>query len=153
MPGERSLSEVLRNLLTHSDLPFREFVERVLDHPEFGYDARSQSPVGREGDFITSPLLSPVFSFALGRLVDEFVSRAGDGVSQVVDMGCGDGELICALARGVGSGAWGVGGEKTGASSSTPHPPHPTPQFFGLDRNLGRAKPDPRITYVTSLGE
>src|SRR5258708_9312459 len=102
MPGERSLSEVLRNLLTHSDLPFRDFVELVLYHPEFGYYARSQSPVGREGDFITSPLLSPVFSFALGRLVDEFVVPSGDGVSQVVAIGCGDGERICALAKGVG---------------------------------------------------
>jgi SAM-dependent MidA family methyltransferase len=40
-----------------------------------------------------------------------------------------------------------------GASSPTPHPPHPTPQFFGLDRNLGRAIPDPNVTYVTSLDQ
>src|SRR5258705_313630 len=56
MPGERSLSEVLRNALNHSDLPFRDFVELALYHPEFGYYARPESPVGREGDFITSPL-------------------------------------------------------------------------------------------------
>jgi SAM-dependent MidA family methyltransferase len=130
MPGERSMADVLRNSLNVGDLPFRDFVELVLYHPQFGYYARSQSPVGREGDFITSPLLSPVFSFALGRLVDEFSSRTGDGVSQVVDIGCGDGELICALA-----------------SQS-----HGT-QFFGLDRHLGRAKPDPRVTYVTSLAD
>jgi SAM-dependent MidA family methyltransferase len=140
MPGERSLSEVLRNSLMHGDLPFRDFVELALYHPEFGYYARAESPVGREGDFITSPLLSPVFAFAIGKLVDEFLSRAGDGVTQVVDVGCGDGTLIRALSRRR-DGA-GPAGEDASA-----------PVCFGLDRNLGRAQPDPRVTYVTSLDE
>ncbi|HXH41421.1 MAG TPA: SAM-dependent methyltransferase [Thermoanaerobaculia bacterium] len=138
MPGERSLSEVLRNSLTHGDLPFRDFVELVLYHPQFGYYSRPTSPVGREGDFITSPLLSPVFAFALDKLVDEFLSRAGDGVSQVLDIGCGDGALIRELARRR-DGA-GPAGEDASA-----------PAFFGLDRNLRRAQPDPHVTYVTSL--
>jgi SAM-dependent MidA family methyltransferase len=129
MPGERSLIEVLRNSLTYSDLPFRDFVELALYHPEFGYYARPGTPIGREGDFITSPLLSPVFAFTFGKLIDEFLSRAGDVVSQVVDIGCGDGALIRELAKQADS------------------------HFFGLDRNLGRAQPDPRVTYVTSLSE
>jgi len=141
MPGERSLIEVLRNSLSQSDLPFRDFVELALYHPEFGYYARSVSPVGREGDFITSPLLSPVFSYAIGKLIGEFLSRAGDGVSQVVDVGCGDGELICSLASGRRDGARPAGEDAS------------VPLFFGLDRNLGRAQPHPGVTYVTSLAE
>lgn len=132
MPGERSMLDVLRNSLTHGDLPFRDFVELALYHPEFGYYVRAGSPVGREGDFITSPLLSPVFAFALDRLVDEFASRTGDCVSQVVDIGCGDGSLIGALAAT----------EREDA-----------PLFIGFDRNLGRARADPRVIYVTSLDE
>ncbi len=151
MPGERSLSDVLRNSLNHGDLPFRDFVELALYHPEFGYYARPESPVGREGDFITSPLLSPLFSFALGRLIDEFMSRAGDALSQVVDIGCGDGALIGALAQGVGGRGSGVG--VSGALSPTPDSRLPTPQFFGVDRNLGRAQPHPGVTYATSLGD
>lgn len=133
MLGDRSLLDVLRNSLTHGDLPFRDFVELALYHPEFGYYARSESPAGREGDFITSPLLSPVFSFALGKLVDEFMLRAGETVAQVVDVGCGDGTLIRALAT-----------EREDAG---------TLRFFGVDRNLGRAQPDPRVTFVTSLDQ
>jgi len=140
MPGEQSLSDVLRNSLMHGDLPFRDFVELALYHPEFGYYARAESPVGREGDFITSPLLSPVFAFALGKLVNEFLSRAGEGVAQIVDIGCGDGALICDLARRRDGAA--PAGEDASA-----------PVFFGLDRNLGRAQPDPHVTYVTSLDE
>jgi len=151
MNGKRSMLDVLRKSLKGSDLPFHDFVELVLYHPEFGYYARSESPVGREGDYVTSPVLSPVFSYSLGKLCREFMSRSGDDVWQVVDIGCGDGGLMRAVAREVGSGEWGVGAGET--SSSTPHPPHPTPQFFGVDRNLGRAIPDPNVTYVTSLAE
>ena len=116
MPGERSLSDVLHNSLNQGDLPFSDFVELVLYHPQFGYYAQSVSPVGWEGDFITSPLLSPLFSFAIGKLIDEFVSRAGDVVSQVVDVGCGDGALIRSLATGRRDGAR-PAGEDAGAPS------------------------------------
>jgi SAM-dependent MidA family methyltransferase len=161
MNSERSMLDVLRKSLKESDLPFHDFVELVLYHPEFGYYAKGQSPVGREGDYVTSPVLSPVFAYSLGNLCREFMSRSGDGVWQVVDIGCGDGGLIRAVARGVGSGEWGVGatketpreGEPLGASSPTPDSRLPTPQFFGLDRNLGRAIPDPNVTYVTSLDQ
>jgi SAM-dependent MidA family methyltransferase len=158
MTGERSILDVLRNSLIYSDLPFHDFVDLALYHPEFGYYARAESPVGREGDYVTSPVLSPVFSYSLGNLCREFMSRTGDVVSQVVDIGCGDGGLIRALARGVGSGEWGVGDEsqpEIGARGvpPTPHPPLSTPHFYGLDRNLGRAIPDSNVTYVTSLDE
>ena len=133
MPGARTLVDVMRKSLTYSDLPFRDFVELALYHPEFGYYSRPESPAGREGDFITAPLLSPLFAFTIGKLIDEFLSRAGDGVSQVVDIGCGDGVLIRDLAR------------ETERQR--------TPQFFGLDRNLGRIEPDPRVTYLSSLAD
>ncbi|HEX7153115.1 MAG TPA: SAM-dependent methyltransferase [Thermoanaerobaculia bacterium] len=97
MTGERGLRHELRNLLQYGDLSFRDFVELALYHPEFGYYTRGASPVGKGGDFVTSPSLSPVFSYALGRLVDEFVSRAGGALSSIVDIGCGDGTLIRAL--------------------------------------------------------
>ena len=54
--------------------------------------------VGREGDFVTSPHVSSVFSFTLGKLVREFVSRAGDDLCTIVDIGCGDGKLIRELS-------------------------------------------------------
>jgi SAM-dependent MidA family methyltransferase len=135
--GERSMLDVLRNSLRDSDLPFNDFVELVLYHPQFGYYARAESPVGKEGDYVTSPVLSPVFSYSLGKLCREFMSRTGDAVSQVVDIGCGDGGLIRALA-----------GEKQLTTEA-----QRAQRFYGVDRNLGRAIPDPRVTYVRSLDE
>ncbi len=131
MPGDRSLLDLLRNLLVQSDLPFRDFVELALYHPVFGYYAQERSPIGREGDFITSPLLSPVFSSTLSGLVGDFLGRAGDGLSQVVDVGCGDGALIHSLAR-----EWPA-----------------TAGFFGVDRNLARVPIRDGVTFVSSLAE
>ena len=114
MAGEQSLRDVLRNLLQYGDLSFRDFVELALYHPEHGYYARTESPIGKGADFVTAPLLSPVFSFAIARLMQEFVSRQEGGVSTFVDIGCGDGVLVRALASNVG-------------------------RFYGVDRALERA--------------
>ena len=61
-----------RNMLHYGDLSFRDFMEVAMYHPESGYYARGHNPVGRSGDYVTSPLLSPAFSFALGGLIREF---------------------------------------------------------------------------------
>src|ERR1041385_7408843 len=85
---------VLRNLLQYGDLSFRDFVEIALYHPEVGYYMRPLSPVGKQGDYVTSPSLSPVFSYAIGRLRDEFVARAGGAMCTLVDIGCGAGPVL-----------------------------------------------------------
>src|SRR5260221_4225638 len=97
MPGERSMREVLRNMLHYGDLSFRDFVELALYHPEHGYYATSAARVGKGGDYVTSPSLSPVFAYALSGLVAGFLRRSGPGVSTIVDIGCGDGSLIYSL--------------------------------------------------------
>jgi SAM-dependent MidA family methyltransferase len=108
MPGERSMRDVLRNMLQYGDLPFSDFVEVALYHPEFGYYTRARSPVGKEGDFITGPSLSPAFSFAIGKLCRDFVSRHTDVMSTIVDVGCGGGELVRALEGIEGAQVFGI---------------------------------------------
>jgi SAM-dependent MidA family methyltransferase len=109
--------QVLRNMLQHGDLSFRDFVEVALYHPEHGYYTRTPSPVGKEGDFVTSPHISSVFAFTLGRLVREFMSRAGDTPCTIVDIGCGDGRLIHELSA-IG-GARYVGVDRTSTEFRT----------------------------------
>lgn len=100
-------------MLQHRDLPFRDFVEVALYHPQFGYYAKARSPVGKEGDYVTGPTLSPAFSFALSRLVQEFVRRSGDVVSTIVDVGCGEGTLINTLSAAGPPGARFFGVDRT----------------------------------------
>lgn len=131
MHGEASMRDVLRNMLHYGDLSFRDFVELALYHPEFGYYARPQNPVGKDADYVTAPLLSPVFSFALGNLVRDFVRRSEGAVCSIVDIGCGDGGLIESIARG----SW----------------PDEV-RFFGVDRSLERVDCG-EATYVRTIDE
>src|SRR6266496_3226041 len=108
MSDEASLQEVIHNRLKSGDLPFRAFVQLVLYHPDFGYYTRPLSPVGKAADFVTSPSLSPVFSYGLGKLVRQLMSRVGDAVSQIVDIGCGDGMLINQLKEVGGADFLGI---------------------------------------------
>ncbi|MEK6374207.1 MAG: SAM-dependent methyltransferase [Acidobacteriota bacterium] len=97
----------------------------ALYDPELGYYSGPASPVGKAADFVTSPSLSPVFSFALGMLIREFLSRTGDVVSQIVDIGCGDGTLISNLRTDVGRASARQDGDGL----------KPVPHFFGIERS------------------
>ena len=121
-------------MLRDNDLPFLDFVEMALYHPQFGYYARRAQP---EADYVTSPRLSPLFSTTLGRLVSEFLSRAGDVMSTVVDAGCGDGSLIYSLYEGLGA--------------SEPR----SLGWYGVDRALERLRPDlpAAIKFVRTIDE
>jgi SAM-dependent MidA family methyltransferase len=92
-------------------------MELALYHPQFGYYARAENPVGKEGDYVTGPSLSPVFSYGLARLFREFLSRTEGAASTFVDIGAGDGGLIDAVALQI---------EDERA------------RFFGVDRSLDR---------------
>jgi len=129
-----TLEDVLRKRLRNGDLPFREFVELVLYHPACGYYTRAKNPVGKGADYVTAPLLSPVFSYALGNLVREFLGRNEGEVCSIVDIGCGDGSLIRDLAQ---------------------RDADPNARFFGVDRALSRLGPSSASGWqsATSLAE
>jgi SAM-dependent MidA family methyltransferase len=132
MAAAAPLRQVFHKLLESGDLTFRDFMEIALYHPELGYYSRAVDPVGKEADYVTSPRLSPLFSFALSRLVSEFASRGGDEVSTVVDMGCGDGSLLHALF------------EKSAGSRL---------RFYGVDRSLSRVVEQDGVHFVRTLGD
>jgi SAM-dependent MidA family methyltransferase len=120
MTDAAPLERELRKLLDQSDLSFRDFVELALYHPEHGYYSGQQSPVGKDADYVTGPSLSPVFAFALSKLVGEFVRRCEAEVCSIVDIGAGDGALIINL--------YALADAQTRQRA----------RFFGIDRSLGR---------------
>lgn len=130
MPPERSAADAIRNLLKYGDLTFRDFMEYALYHPEFGYYTTGRQRVGKEGDYVTAPTLSPLFSSLLAGLVREFVRRSEGGLCSIVDIGCGDGGLIRDLALQAGE---------------------PPVRFFGVDRSLSRVREDAREAGVEFL--
>jgi SAM-dependent MidA family methyltransferase len=132
MPSAPTVETTIRKLLTESDLSFRDFMRIALYDPDDGYYSRAGSPVGRGADYITAPVLTPVFAFAIARLVRETVSRCEAALCSFVDVGCGDGGLVRAVAA-----------ELTGTPVT----------FVGVDQNLERAAPaeGERVTFVRHL--
>jgi SAM-dependent MidA family methyltransferase len=65
--SEPLVEHLRQRIRTHGPLSFRDFMEEVLYHPQFGYYSSSRNPVGREGDFYTSSDLDPIFGQLLAR--------------------------------------------------------------------------------------
>jgi SAM-dependent MidA family methyltransferase len=86
-------------------------------------------------DYATSVRISPVFGYALARLVSEFASRIGDGLFGIVDMGCGDGALLNRLL------------------SETPEDIISRARIWGIDRAVPPHAISPPVGFAGSLEE
>ncbi len=85
----------------HGPISFRDYMDAVLYHPQFGYYSGSRNPVGKEGDFYTSSNLDPIFGQLLAR---RFAAMAGEiGVLPesftVIELGAGAGLLARDILR------------------------------------------------------
>lgn len=85
-----------------SEISFKEFMEQALYDPRTGYYAGRGIGPSKAADYVTSPLISPAFSFAVAALFREFVDRTGGGLSAILDIGCGDGTLLRQLRSQLG---------------------------------------------------
>jgi SAM-dependent MidA family methyltransferase len=92
-PATDGLGERLRRRVTASGLiTFAEFMEAALYDPDEGFYAHL--PVGEDGDFVTSPHLSPVFGRLVARQVVEFWELLDRPVPfGVIEVGAGEGTL------------------------------------------------------------
>ena len=115
-------------------LPFDEFMRVCLYDPEAGFFGAGPLRSHREGDFLTSPEISPLFGETLSHFVAaELEALAGPGA--VVEAGAGSGSLLGPLLAGL---------------------PDPVPAWAvevspGARERLAAAVPGARV--VTGLGE
>ena len=74
-------------------LPVDDFIEKILYEPEIGYYS-SKDPFGKNGDFITSPTISNLFSEIIGIwLISAWEKMSKPKVFNFVELGPGDGSL------------------------------------------------------------
>lgn len=79
----RSLIDLIKQ---HTPLPFDQYMDLALYHPEFGYYAR-RVDFGALGDFVTAPTLTPEFAHAVGRFLLRLATQ------DIVELGPGNGQL------------------------------------------------------------
>ncbi|MEX0801546.1 MAG: SAM-dependent methyltransferase [Dehalococcoidia bacterium] len=81
-------------------VPFRDFMDLALYHPQHGYYCSRRDKMGREGDYLTSPEVSPVFGVLVGRQLREMWQAMGSPARfDVVEAGPGSGRLARDILR------------------------------------------------------
>ena len=93
MPGQ--LEEILRERIAHfGPIPFRDFMDAALYHPQHGYYTSDRASIGRGGDFFTSVSVGPLFGTLLARQFAEMWERLGEpGEFTIVEQGAHRGDL------------------------------------------------------------
>ena len=74
-------------------ISFRDYMDMALYHDDFGYFTSSAHPIGKRGDFFTSPYISSAFGAMIGRQIEEFRKHI-NGDFTIVEYGAGTG-LLC----------------------------------------------------------
>jgi len=95
MEESGSLREIIRDKIQkQGPLPFRDFMEMALYHPELGYYCSPRPRLGDKGDFYTSAYLTSIFGELLARQLEEMWQSLGGGLFTVIEYGAGSG-LLC----------------------------------------------------------
>lgn len=96
-PLARRLSERIRR---DGPITFHDWMGSCLYDPRHGYYRRGQSTVGRDGDFLTSPEVHPLFGAAVGHIASELWRAIGSPTSfRIAEVGPGTGSLAEAMLR------------------------------------------------------
>lgn len=85
---------LLEQMAIDGPLPFSQFMESCLYHPQFGYYMSGQTRIGREGDFFTSSSVHALFGKLISRQLHqmwELLDRPNDFV--IAEQGAGAGHL------------------------------------------------------------
>jgi SAM-dependent MidA family methyltransferase len=81
-------------------IPFRDYMELALYHPLYGYYRSRRDKMGREGDYLTSPEVTPAFGVLVGRQLREMWQEIGSPDRfDLVEAGPGSGRLAFDLLR------------------------------------------------------
>lgn len=93
------LKAIQKKIQTNGPLPVDEFMNIALYDTKSGYYA-SQTPIGKDGDFVTSPEISPLFGEMIGLwLLDKVLQQSQFSSFALLELGPGRGTLMTDLLR------------------------------------------------------
>lgn len=82
---------------TGGAIPFVEFMNQALYAPGLGYYSAGVRKFGADGDFITAPEISPLFSQCLARQCRQVLATFDDSV--ILEFGAGSGKMAAELLK------------------------------------------------------
>ncbi len=83
--------------LSDNGISFRCFMEMALYEPALGYYVAGMRKIGKEGDFITAPELSPLFSQCLANQCQEILQNLEGG--DILELGAGSGIMAADILK------------------------------------------------------
>jgi SAM-dependent MidA family methyltransferase len=89
-----ALKDIIRRIAEAGAITFREFMALALYHPRHGYYCSPREKMGRQGDYLTSPEVHPIFGWLVGKQLGQMWEIVGRPQPfAIVEMGAGSGAL------------------------------------------------------------
>ena len=85
---------ILSQIEERGPVPFTQFMEWCLYHPDYGYYQSGRAKIGRDGDYYTSSSVHPLFGHLIAKQLYQMAEILGGETFDVVEMGGGRG-LLC----------------------------------------------------------
>ena len=96
---ERLREFILSQIQKNGPIPFSQFMEGCLYHPDYGYYRSEQMRIGRDGDYYTSPCVHPLFGGLIAKQLAQMAEQMEGGCFDVVEQGGGRGFLCEDILR------------------------------------------------------
>jgi len=90
---ERLRKFILSEIKKGGPIPFSQFMEWCLYHPDYGYYRSERMSIGRDGDFYTGPCVHPAFGALIAKQLYQMAEQLGGKTFDVVEQGAGRGFL------------------------------------------------------------
>jgi SAM-dependent MidA family methyltransferase len=84
---------ILLQIEKRGPVPFSQFMEWCLYHPDYGYYQSGRAKIGKNGDFYTSPSVHPLYGHLIAKQLSQMAEILGGETFDVVEMGGGKGFL------------------------------------------------------------
>lgn len=84
---------IIDRIKQEGPISFHDFMEMALYYPALGYYTSGHTKFGKQGDYFTSPHISPVIGMVLGKQIEEMWRRSGERNFAIVEYGAGEGFL------------------------------------------------------------
>jgi SAM-dependent MidA family methyltransferase len=91
--GERLRRFIFSQIEKRGAIPFSQFMEWCLYHPEDGYYQSERMGIGREGDFYTGPCVHPLFGGLIAKQLSQMSEQLEGARFDIVEQGGGRGFL------------------------------------------------------------
>ena len=85
--------QLIQKIIAHIEqennwISFADYMQMALYEPGLGYYTAGAHKLGREGDFVTAPMISPIFSQCLAHFCIDYLKGA-----DILELGAGTGVM------------------------------------------------------------